>query len=174
MKLVYAEDIRDITGPVDYPQADQTLFFVLALLLLCITAVFLWLTWRKKFIKKEKVCLPWEKALSDLNDLKQERYLEDGYYKQYYWKLSHILRTYIEETFKINAVEMTTEEFLTHLKRNNRIAKRDRLILNNFLQISDLVKFAKHQPEVDEAKKGSEYVESFVRSTQPKLKDESL
>ena len=89
---------------------------------------------------------PDTQALNDLDALAAETD-PDG--KRFYFRLSAILRTYVEGRYGVAAAEMTTEELLPAVDRLEwpRELKR---ALAEFCHASDPVKFAE-QPARDEA-----------------------
>jgi hypothetical protein len=108
-----------------------------------------------------------EVALRRLQDLKGRNYLEDGNFKAYYTELSECLRQYMENRFQVNALEMTTEEFLSFLTGNQLLPVSCRKNLKKFLIASDLIKFAKHLPEQSEASEAWKQVYEIVETTKP-------
>jgi hypothetical protein len=106
-------------------------------------------------------------ALRRLQSLKDRNYLEQGNFRAYYTELSECLREYLENRFQINALEMTTEEFLSYLSRDQLLPNACRNILRNFLKTSDLIKFAKHLPEQSEADQAWDQVYQIVDTTKP-------
>ena len=80
-----------------------------------------------------------------LNELKAKKLWQKGEIKDYYSELSHILRGYLEEQFKIPALESTTDELVYTLNNNSF---QDDVIdkMEGLLQTADLVKFAKLTP----------------------------
>lgn len=104
-------------------------------------------------------------ALRKLDDLRREQLLEAGKYKSFYDKLSEIAREYLENRFQFRALEMTTEEFLMSLGRMDFLSPSQKNILAEFLQYSDLVKFAKHQPLKDEGEKAFIMVRGLIEET---------
>ena len=68
--------------------------------------------------------------------------------KDFYIKLSFIIREYIENSFFIRTLEMTTDE----LEQNRSIFPFDERLINNLIKIlsmSDLVKYAKYDNSRD-------------------------
>ena len=59
-----------------------------------------------------------EKAFSLLDKLTRENLLKQGLYKEYYSRLSDILREYLEERFEYSAMDRTTQEISRALKIN--------------------------------------------------------
>lgn len=88
-------------------------------------------------------------AFKALDTLKQERPWLYGRNKEYYTRLSDILRLYIERRFQVNAPEMTTSEILD-LFRRDKLTQSVYQNLKQILQLSDLVKFAKLGPQESE------------------------
>ncbi len=80
-----------------------------------------------------------------LNELKAKQLWQKGEIKAYYSELSHILRGYLEEQFKMPALESTTDELISTLNNNSF---QDDVIdkMEGLLQTADLVKFAKVIP----------------------------
>lgn len=84
-------------------------------------------------------------AIMALDKLKVERPWIAGRNKEFYTRLSDILRQYIERRFQVNAPEMTTSDILALFHRD----KETQSVYQNLkqiLQLSDLVKFAKLIP----------------------------
>lgn len=103
-------------------------------------------------------------ALSKLVALEKSKYWQQGKVKLYYSELTEIVREYIEDRYEIQALEMTTDEILQGFKGKN---VRSSLLnkLSELLLLSDLVKFAKAQPKIEEHEKQFNYAMEFVRRT---------
>ena len=79
--------------------------------------------------------------------------------------VSGVVRRYIEGQFDVAAPDRTTEEFLSEVAdRNDALGDRQEM-LNPFLLACDLVKFAAHSPELDQATSLLETAERFVEET---------
>ena len=63
------------------------------------------------------------------------------------------------------APEMTTEEFLAATARGGALEPAHRTLLGGFLVESDLVKFARHVPSVDDSDRAFVAAERFVADT---------
>jgi hypothetical protein len=107
-----------------------------------------WFLRKFRKVKKSKpqsVELPFEKSLRRLNQIHHQEYVGEQGEKEYYTLLTDILRDYIEEQFRLNIAELTTDELLQVLKKDKRLSairKEMKLIF----QTADLAKFAKAQP----------------------------
>ncbi|MHC5184367.1 MAG: hypothetical protein ACYSPI_08845, partial [Planctomycetota bacterium] len=79
-----------------------------------------------------------------------ENLVEQGRIKEFYEKLSTCLRHYIENRFQLRAPEQTTEEFLEQLKTSDALRLEHKQQLQKFLEHSDLVKFARYEPNPEQ------------------------
>ena len=119
------------------------------LLLLAVAGYFIYLYIKKRNKKPtpEEIIMaipPKEYAISQLEKLKEENLIEKGQIKEYYDKLSDILRFYVSRVYKIDGMEKTTTE-LYHLLKNYAPADFNR-DLKQYLITCDFVKFAKVVP----------------------------
>jgi hypothetical protein len=154
MLFIVAGDIRDIKGPVYFP-ADYLLFIILSVVILSVSLIFLVRYVLKKKKEKEKKAVhptipPHVIAYKALEALKARNLPGSGKIKEYYFELSNIVRHYIENRFSIKAPEMTTEEFLFTLRDSNVLGKTHKNLLEEFLTLCDVVKFAKYGPSYRE------------------------
>jgi hypothetical protein len=71
--------------------------------------------------------------------------------KDYYTRLTDIIRVYLEDRYEVRAMEQTTYEILSQFKdENSPIKGKLYSSLQKTLDTSDLVKFAKYTPLADE------------------------
>jgi len=170
-----ANAIADIKKPLDAPLTfKEVLPFVeggLGLIILLFLAYYLFKRFAKKeplFIKKEKPREPAHViALRDLDGLKEEKLWQKGLVKEYYSRLTDIIRTYMDDRFDIHAMELTTEEIRELLRKNIEIDKplKENLVEN--LVVADFVKFAKASTLADENEKILKFAYDFVLKTKP-------
>jgi len=159
-----------INTPVNFKEALPYILGGLVVILLAILAIFFF----RKFFYKKKITdtliteiPPYILALEELQKLRSEKGWEKLSIKDYYTQLSGIVRTYIENQFAINALESTTCEIL---KRFEKVYGKNRDIKNKLeelLQLSDLVKFAKEIPTPDMNLKNLDKAILFVELTKP-------
>ncbi len=124
---------------------------------------------RDKIKEQKKYVVVHNIAYRLLDDLQFMDLPEKGEFKLYYSYLSNILRYYIEYRFKIQAPDMTTEEFLERVRYSNELDGVDRGGIERFFEISDMVKFAKFEPTSEQANEAMESVRKFVSDTQDYL-----
>lgn len=146
------QSFRPIAPPVSKPVGMKELYpWLLGLLLLVLAGIGLWyyLKRRKPQVDengkpvKGPVIPPYNKAIGDLEQLRQQKLWQTGKVKEYYSGLSDIAREYIEGQFQVNAVEMTTDTILEEVKTLHFDASIYRK-LKDTMELSDLVKFAKY------------------------------
>lgn len=105
----------------------------------------------KPIIRKVKVepkLPPHQLALQEIERIKAEKVWQKGMQKEYYTELTDALRGYIKDRFGFNALEMTSSEIIDQLlEMNDKEAISDLKLL---FQTADLVKFAKHNPQMNE------------------------
>ena len=90
-------------------------------------------------------------ALSELDKLKEEQLWQHDKVKDYYTRLTDIIRVYLEERYEVPAMEQTTHEILAIFKgENSQIKGKLFTGLQRTLDTADLVKFAKYTPLADE------------------------
>ncbi|MCB9771130.1 MAG: hypothetical protein H6754_01060 [Candidatus Omnitrophica bacterium] len=141
------EDIKDVRPPVDLPVSYFLLY--LALGILAVIAVALLLRWWFKKINAKKITkvivkAPWEIAQEELAKLQSDDLPSRGEIKEYFIRLSGIVRHYLERRFSLSAPEMTTDEFLFYIKTISVLDQQQKESLREFLTASDMVKFARY------------------------------
>jgi hypothetical protein len=125
-----------------------------------------WLVRRKRTREQTRIFQPaHELAYARLRALVAEGLVEAGRVKEFYERISAILRHYIEDRFDLRAPERTTEEFLYELGRTDVLAPPDKQTLQEFLTHCDLVKFAKHAPTTEQIQQSFDLVKTFVEKT---------
>jgi hypothetical protein len=89
-------------------------------------------------------------AFRELEKLREEKLWQKGETKNYYTRLTEILRQYLENRFKVYSLELTTAETLDALVKSGFKKNGSYNQLNTVLTAADLVKFAKFNPEPSE------------------------
>lgn len=168
---------ENMKTPVKFYEARGFIIYMLLAAIAIIAAVYLLIRYRddKPIIRKIKVepKVPAHiRAITDIEELRQSGgpHSEDS--KAYYTQLTDILRQYINDRFGFNATEMTSYEILEHLEEN-----RDKDSLNelrDLLSTSDMVKFAKFKPMLNENDRNLVSALEFVNDTKIEVSDEEL
>ena len=89
---------------------------------------------------------PEEWALDQLDRLKDRQLIENDEFKEFHIEASNIIRLYLEKKFSILALESTTSELIVELRRRKSAEDNYVMLLRRFLEVCDLVKFAKYRP----------------------------
>ena len=109
---------------------------------------------------------PYELAMQALTRLKSEKLCENGHEKEYYTRLTEILRTYLEQRFGINAMEMTSTQIMQQVSRHDE-TRPSAGLMKQILEMADFVKFAKVRPLPDDNVKSFTMATRFVEDTKP-------
>mgnify|MGYP003521494623 FL=1 len=101
------------------------------------------------FKKQEPKLPPFEMAMKELDEIKQQKLWQQGRNKEYYTLLTDTLRKYMVNRFGINAMEMTSGKILELIRLESE-ANSSYNSLKQILELADFVKFAKLHPLPDE------------------------
>ncbi|MBF0215862.1 MAG: hypothetical protein HQL30_02590 [Candidatus Omnitrophica bacterium] len=142
------EGLRDIKGPLTVKSGTPVLLAVTILVLVLIGGAASWSLYRKKFARKEEKAplSPNETALLELTRIEDMDLCGKGRTKEHYYLVSLCLRTYLEGRFALRAPEQTTEEFLGNVRNSDKLDKMFIGPLKEFMELSDLVKYAGYDP----------------------------
>lgn len=174
------DPIADVQEPFKVKYADDTTakqvkrhlnnFWWLYLVALAVLAatVYLWYRYRTTgaLFAPAKQIPPFEAALRRLKALKGKNLWQTGHVKEYYSRLTDILRLYLKDGFEINAMEMTSRQILKAMKKNPDVKEYVEKI-RPVLSTSDFVKFAKDVPEAATNEEMFDRVKEFVELTKP-------
>ena len=143
---------KPLIPPIERPITMKEVFpWILGVLLLVLLGFVVWFLLKRRKPKvdengepiKGPVVPPYNKAIDDLANLRQQKLWQVGKVKEYYSGLTDIAREYIEGQFDINAVEMTTDDILEEVKEL-RFDAQLYAKLKETMEVADLVKFAKY------------------------------
>jgi hypothetical protein len=171
--------IRDIKQPIKVPVSFAEIYpYILIAIGAGAIAYFIVYLVRKRK-KKEPVFAPSKPqepahliALRELDVLKDAKLWQRNEYKQYYSRLTEIIRNYIERRFNIPAMEQTTYEILQEWKKAGYSDRNLNDILKQLLNLADLVKFAREKPVPSDNEINLENAYVFVRNTKPASMDQ--
>lgn len=160
-------DIRGLKGQLEL--ARSIWFYWAGLVaILIVTALLFYLVKRRPRtpLKPEIVRPAWELAKEELLDLQQSFRSGKIQTKEYYFRLSEILRGYLERRFGIPLLESTTEEIESRLKEDF-LSPDSKDSFLRFLQDSDLIKFARVVPESQKPEQDWQLSYRIVQETIP-------
>ena len=119
--------------------------------------------------KKEKLIDPYEEALSAITALKEEQSILSP--KPFIFRLSEILRIYVEKVFNVPAMELTGEEFMREIASHSFFKNRYDEILREFIRQGDRIKYSEENFEDGEMNLLMQTALHFVQDTHEKLQD---
>ena len=136
----------------NFDALTQSLIFGLLVVLIIIGLIYSFFFAKKRREQSRKKLPPFERAIEELKALESFTPSEQEEYKNYYSRLTDVVRRYLEEEAKITALESTTDELLLKLealKKSGKLELERETIKNlkSVLQTADLVKFALSTPE---------------------------
>ena len=161
---------KPFTAPITFKEIAPWLLGIIliaALLFLVIYAISRRNKNRPLFQRPPKPKLPPHIiALQELDKLKTEQLWQHEKVKDYYTRLTDIIRVYIEDRFEMPAMEQTTFEILTGFKSLKvQIDAESIKELKEILELADLVKFAKLAPLPNENDQMLSNAYLFVKET---------
>ncbi|MDR2395056.1 MAG: hypothetical protein LBD57_00285 [Endomicrobium sp.] len=131
------------------------IFTVIILVILCVYALVY------SYINRPKLVVidPQTDALNKLSLLYENR--NDIKVKDFYYKMSEILRIYVSEKYNFYALEMTTSEFLKKMKPllPNSIAP---LEFKKYLSVFNLAKYSSFTPNEAEIKRNYDFTKNLL------------
>lgn len=167
--------IRDIKSPENVPVTFRELvpylIIILALALIALALVYFFRK-QKKEVFKVLPAKPLEPAyitaLRELDKINSQKLWQQKQIKEYYTRITYVIRWYISVRFAILALEMTSDEILDHLKSMN-LDRVNFHNLENLLNLADIVKFAKGEPGPDDNITHLDNAYEFVKMTKEEL-----
>ena len=164
---------RPLMPPIEHPVSMKEMFpWLLGLLLLVIIGLAVWYVVKHRKPKTDEngepvkgpTIPPYDKALGDLENLKEQKLWQAGKLKEYYSSLTDIAREYIEGQFQVNAVEMTTDDILKEVRDLHFEASLYGK-LKSTMELADLVKFAKYSASALESDNAMTDMTDFVNDS---------
>jgi hypothetical protein len=104
-------------------------------------------------------------ALRELYRLRDEELWQKGEVKEFYSRLSDILRRYIDNRYGIMSPELTTDETVRMLQKAAVTTHDQMSLVKELLSLSDMVKFAKYLPQSEIHEKSHNDAIRFVELT---------
>lgn len=174
-----ASDVRDIKPPVALKKNYFRLYIIVAIVfgVLIVAAIVLHYLYHRKYREAESVAEPLtahQIAYNELENLRNLDLVSKGLIKEYYYRLSDIVRHYIENRFKLMAPERTTEEFLAEMTITDKLSGMHKELVGNFLEHCDMVKFAAYGPDSREIENSFDSAKKLVDETKEALEESEV
>ncbi|MEZ4741852.1 MAG: hypothetical protein R3B45_05305 [Bdellovibrionota bacterium] len=133
------------------------------LILLFVALIFFW--WRKK---RRSLVIPPKEALIDrlnreLNELSPTIPFEGKACEDYFYRLSLLFRQIIEEVSEISATDLTLKELKVALVSPSFTERSKAHEMMSFFERADMIKFAKVETSLEEAKLSTKNVRYWTR-----------
>lgn len=168
------EDIHDLK-PLAWIWTGLSWKLVLALLagLAAVSGV-LWLFLRRRKARPVVIASepPHVLALAALAALGEVDPADAAAVRKWHFRISEIVRLYVEQRFALNATDLTTEEILALAAAGSYFDGATRQLLRDFLQATDIVKFASYRPMANQIQQVQAAARTFVQSTVPQVAPE--
>ncbi len=170
------QDIHDIRPPVAMGIDPEMLKIILMILCALLVAGLLFFLIRKWWKKRKdpkhieavaETLSPFEEAVKKLDALSQNP-MDDP--RLSYFDLTFVLRQYMGRSFHINAVEMTSEEFIREAGRLN-LEKEVKKEISYFQTLSDPFKYAGLPAETAMVKKDMDLVREIIKKIEKNLSE---
>ncbi|HUU47019.1 MAG TPA: LPXTG cell wall anchor domain-containing protein, partial [Acidobacteriota bacterium] len=111
---------------------------------------------------------PWETALDDLQVMQHEIDAASDGGRLWYFRLSEILRRYVDGRYEWQSIDQTTTEILRQLKKAPFDGlHRERF--REFLSVADRVRYARAHAQVGRPAIDWDWAKEFVQDTMPRL-----
>lgn len=171
LRVDESADIKDIKPVLKAPVSLKELLpWIIGILILLIATWLIYRYLKNRPVKtmEEPVKISktpaWEIAIQKLDALKAEQLWQKGDIKEYYTRLTDILREYFDMKFEVGAAEMTSSEIMLSMK--NHIHDANALnSLQTVLFLADMAKFAKAKPDMNENEQSIHYAYSIIDLT---------
>lgn len=116
---------------------------------------------------------PSERAYAELDALLGRGLAARGLFKDYYVELTHVVRRYVERSYKIRAPRLTTEEFMEIAKKHPHFTPESLTYLSEFLHSADMVKFAGEAATVEIASDAADSARLYIERDSAAAKREA-
>ncbi|GIW22103.1 MAG: hypothetical protein KatS3mg068_1110 [Candidatus Sericytochromatia bacterium] len=133
------KDIEDIKPLIDIPYISKNILIVVTL---CFFISFIIIFYLFKILNKKDIKVPYYKIA-----LKELKNIDFSDTKKCYFKLSNILRRFIDEEFNLKTLEKTTEEIEITLKKSKI---KNNIEIISILKKIDIYKFTDKQSNKEE------------------------
>jgi hypothetical protein len=141
MLLLLAEEFHDIAPPVDYSLIPTWAVFLAAFTALSLIGGLVWLIARSRKSNAAPPS-PRDRARAALDRIGAEIETVNPY--QFSIRVSDILRAYVTEQHGLPVTRQTSIEFLERLRQTPKFSEEENALLEDFLNRSDLIKFARY------------------------------
>lgn len=171
------QEYFDIKEPLEPPFNWRPILIGAAVVIVLGAAIWFLLQWLKKRknrveLTPEQILTPFEYAQLQISEIEKEQLWQAGKVKEYYSRLTDVMRLYMERQMHINAMESTADELIEkmqELRLHSGLQNR----IDQLLHLSALVKYAKEKPGVAQNEEALKTIQEFLQQTKPAEKEEN-
>lgn len=168
-------DLEPMVPPRSIEQTSPASWIAAAIAVALALALIIWMMRRRKEMVSQPIQKsPQELAHAAFAALLAEDLPSKGLFKEFYLRLTGIVRHFIEGTTGLRAPEQTTEEFLRAMRSRDVFSAERSLRLREFLEAADMVKYAGQQPDTDQIELSIARAKEFVDYKAPSLATASI
>lgn len=144
--------LRDIKPPLYLTIPVGIYLFWLLIIAAVLTGAWLWYqNYRKRFPQLPAGPIvppvpPFQAAKEELEKLRNSNLIKEGMIKEFYITLTDIIRKYLGAVYSIDTMDKTTAEIYQQLRASEQ-DKKSLVLIRDFFDECDFVKFAKYRPE---------------------------
>lgn len=163
MSILLVQEFHEIAPPVDYSLIPTWVIFVGTFLALTLIGVIVWL-----ILRSLKASVPAksarERTLELLDRMEDEIEMLSPY--QFSIRVSDVLRGYVTEQYKLPITRQTSIEFLNIIRTASTFSEDEKVLLKDFLDRCDLIKFARYEAATADSRLLLEEATRFVKGGQ--------
>ena len=153
------------------PFTSSAVWAVTGGILILLAGLWLWLRWRHLQKNGPIATPPWVKAELALDRLAVDVAGKKVPLASAFFKLTDVVRKYLEERYHLPVTTRTTDEFMSDLRDSSPLPAADQPFLRDFLTSADLIKFAQMPPDEKSLRHALEGARELVRHTIPAGQD---
>ena len=145
---------------------------ILALAIILVGIAFYFIRKRKKSSQDgtiEESVDPYQEALLAIEELQGRKLKLEP--KPFVFRLSEILRIYIQKRFQMPAMELTGEEFIVEIASNPFFSRNYEDLLRDFVDQGDRVKYSKEATDTSQINLLLDSALFFVKDTNKRIED---
>ena len=171
---IQSEDTLDVYKSFWQILSENLIWIAISLLILISILLFIFLKRRNQNNNEiddiEVQIDPYDEALQAIEELQAKK--TNIQPKPFVFRLSEILRIYIQKRFKMPAMELTGEEFIIEIVSNPFFSGNYEALLREFVSLGDRVKYSKETTESSQISLLLDSALYFVKDTNNRLKAE--
>jgi len=169
---IQSEDTLEIYKSLWQIISENITWLTISLLLIISIILFVYLKNIRKTVKitetVEELIDPYAEALMAIEELQAQKNIIQP--KPFVFRLSEILRIYIQKKFNMPAMELTGEEFIVEVVSNPFFSGNYEELLREFVNLGDLVKYSKESTDTSQISLLLDSALYFVKDTHSRLK----